>query len=216
MTNEAQVKPEPAKPRRRKDARPAEIAAAGIEEFEEHGFHKANLSRIAQKAGIAKGTIYLYYPSKEALFLACIEEHFVSVMSESEADAVGVEGTTRELLTKLLKNMYDRFVHGEAQALFRILVTESDRMPDVINEYHAMTVQRGSRLLKLILARGIERGEVSPGPILDTPHVVIAPAVYFALHHMMFKEAKTLDFERFFEAHLEMLFSGVLIGEKPA
>ncbi len=210
MTKEADAQSCIRKPRRRKQARPGEIVAAGISEFEEHGFHRANLNRIAEKAGIAKGTIYLYFPSKEALFLATIEEHVTCVMQESEAELTAVEGTTRELLTNLLKNMYARFVHGDAQALFRILITEGDRMPGVIKEYHAMTVQRGSTLLKKILARGAERGEVRPGPVLETPHVVIAPAVYFAVHNMMFKGAQPIDFDRFFEAHLDMLFHGVL------
>ena len=198
------------KQRRRKEARPAEIVAAGILEFEEHGFHRANLSRIARKAGISKGTIYLYFASKEALFLAAIEEHITSVMGESEAEVLSVQGTTRDLLTNLLNNMYARFVHGEAQALFRILLTEGDRMPDVISEYHAMTIERGSTLLKKILARGVERGEVKSGPVLKTPHVLIAPAVYFAVHAMMFKSSQPLDFEKYFEAHVDVMFNGVL------
>lgn len=210
MTKVAQDRACPPKQRRRKEARPAEIVAAGILEFEEHGFHDANLTRIARQAGISKGTIYLYFPSKEALFLAAIEEHITSVMGESEAEMMRVEGTTREHLTNLLKNMYARFVHGEAQALFRILLTEGDRMPDVIREYHAMTIQRGSTLLKKILARGVERGEVRSGPVLTTPHVIIAPAVYFAVHTMMFKNAQPLDFEEFFEAHVDVVFYGVL------
>ncbi|MEO0568070.1 MAG: TetR/AcrR family transcriptional regulator [Pseudomonadota bacterium] len=200
------------KPRRRKEARPAEIVVAGIIEFEEHGFAGAKLSRIAQKAGIAKSTIYLYFESKEALFIAAIEEHVASVMGESEAKLFSEEGTTRELLLGLLQNMYARFVHGEAQALFRILLTEGDRLPDLISEYHALTIQKGSTLLKKILARGLERGEVRPGPHLEIPHVLIAPAIYFAVHKMMFRSAQPLDFEQYFEAHTDVLFHGVLTG----
>ena len=210
MTQRSHKQMSPQKTRRRKEARPAEIVAAGISEFEEYGFHRANLNRIAKKAGISKGTIYLYFPSKEALFLAAIEEHVTSVMGQSEAQMSEVEGTTRELLTTLLRNMYARCVHGEAQALFRILLTEGDRMPEVVSDYHAMTVQRGSTLLKNILERGLARGEVRPGPVFETPHVIIAPAVYFSVHKMMFKSAQPLDFDKFFEAHVDMLLHGVL------
>lgn len=211
MENEAKEQPTARKQRRRKEARPAEILAAGITEFEEHGFAGANLNRIAQKAGISKGTIYLYFASKEALFMAAIEEHVTSVMGESEAELSAEEGTTRELLERLLRNMYARFVHGEAQALFRILLTEGDRMPNVISDYHAMTVQRGTTLLKRILARGLERGEVRDGPHMEIPNVLIAPAIYFAVHSMMFRSAQPLDFEKYFEAHTDMLFHGVLL-----
>lgn len=201
----------PPKTRRRKDARPAEIIAAGITEFAEYGFDRANLNRIAQKAGISKGTIYLYYASKEALFLAAMEDHISSVMGESEADLETIEGSTRDLLTELLRNMYDRFVHGDAQALFQILLTEGDRMPNVIKDYHLMTVERGANLLKMILTRGIARGEVRPSRVLETPQILIAPAVYLSVHNMMFKDAQPLDFETFFEVHLDMLFHGVLL-----
>ncbi|MEL7343779.1 MAG: TetR/AcrR family transcriptional regulator [Pseudomonadota bacterium] len=210
MTNKAAEQTNARKQRRRKEARPGEIVAAGITEFEERGFAGANLNRIAQKAGISKGTIYLYFESKEALFMAAIEEHVTSVMGESEADLIAQDGSTRMLLGGLLRNMYARFVHGEAQALFRILLTEGDRMPDVISEYHALTVKKGSNLLKKILARGLERGEVRAGPHMEIPHVLIAPAIYFAVHNMMFRSAQPLDFEKYFEAHTDMLFHGVL------
>jgi len=210
MTNAAELRPDPPKTRRRKDARPGEILSAGISEFEANGFHGANLARIAKSAGIAKGTIYLYYPSKEALFLAAIEEHINSVMGESEAELSAVEGTTRELLTRLLRNMYDRFVHGKAHPLFRVLLREGDRMPSVIRDYHAITVERGTKLLSKILERGVARGEVRPGPMLDTPQIIIAPAIFFAVHKMMFEDAQAIEFERFFEAHLDLLFNGVL------
>ncbi|MGR3433558.1 MAG: TetR/AcrR family transcriptional regulator [Shimia sp.] len=210
MTDEAAEPRAPARPRRRKDARPAEIMAAGILEFEEHGFHGANLSRIARRAGIAKGTIYLYYPSKEALFLATLDEHVHAVIGESEAQLSAPEGTTREILGHFIRGMYGRFVAGQAQSILRILLAEGDRMPALMRDYHAMTVQRGTGLLTKILERGVARGEVRPGAYLETPHVLIAPAVYFAVHRMMFSGVQPLDFDRFLEAHLDMLFDGVL------
>ncbi|MEO1549785.1 MAG: TetR/AcrR family transcriptional regulator [Pseudomonadota bacterium] len=216
MSEDAQNGPVARKPRRRKDARPGEILAAGIAEFEAHGFKGANLNRIAKAAGISKGTIYLYFPSKEALFLAAIEEHVTAVMGETETDLATFEGTTRELLTRLLVKMYGRFVTGQAQALFRILLTEGDRMPDVIASYHAMTISRGTTLLTSILTRGVKRGEVRDTAVLKTPNVIIAPAVYFSIHNMMFGHAQPLSFDAYFEAHVDMLLNGVLREEAPS
>ncbi|PTX54188.1 TetR family transcriptional regulator [Litoreibacter ponti] len=213
METDAGGKNKRARPRRRKEARPSEIVAAGIEEFEAHGFLGANLNRIAKAAGISKGTIYLYFPSKEALFLAAIEEHVAAVMGEAEADLATEAGTTRELLTKLLRNMYARFAEGRAQALFRILITEGDRIPDVLASYHAMTIRRGSTLLSAILSRGLERGEVRDSAVLATPHVIIAPAVYYSIHNMMFREAQPLAYESYFDAHIDMILHGVLSAE---
>lgn len=132
-------------------------------------------------------------------------------MGDSEVDFEAIDGSTRDLLTKLLRNMYDKFVHDDAQALFGILLTEGGRMPNVIKDYHLMTVERGAKLLKMTLTCGVARGEVRPGPILETPQILIAPAVFLSVHNMMFKDTQPLDFETFFESHLDMLFHGVLV-----
>ncbi|MEM8536491.1 MAG: TetR/AcrR family transcriptional regulator [Pseudomonadota bacterium] len=198
------------KVKRRKDARPAEIVAAGINEFAEYGFERARLDRIARSAGIAKGTIYLYFPSKEALFLAAVEEHVITVMAETETALDSFEGTTGDLLIRLLETIYQRFVMGRAQTLFRILVTEGERIPDVVASYHSMTIQRGTSLLRRILQRGVARGEVGETAILENPQVVIAPAIFFTLHNMMFAKDKQLDYAAFFKAHVELVLNGVV------
>lgn len=208
-------KTDKSKTRRRKEARPAEIVEAGISEFAMHGFEGARLERIAKTAGISKATIYLYYPSKEALFLAAVEEHVISVMADNESFLDSFDGTTSEMLKRLLRGIYGRFTNGRAQTLFRILLTEGDRIPEVVTNYHAMTIKRGTTLLRRILERGIARGEVANGPILENPQVVIAPAMFFALHNMIFSSAGTLDFEAYFEAHMELVIKGVKEQAKP-
>lgn len=214
MTAHVGPKANKTKTKRRKEARPAEILSAAITDFEAHGFHGANLNRIAKLAGISKGTIYLYFPSKEALFLAAIEDHITAVMGEAETDLATEASTTRDMLTKLLRNMYGRFAHGQAQALFRILLTEGDRMPEVISSYHAKTIRRGTTLLSAILDRGRARGEVRDSAVLSMPNVIIAPAVYYSIHNMMFSQTQPLDYEIYFDAHIDMLLNGVLVPDR--
>ena len=198
------------KTRRRKEARPAEIIDAGIDEFAKYGFERARLDRIAKTAGISKGTIYLYYPSKEALFLAAAQEHVVRVMAEGETQLEGFEGTTEELLVHLLGTLYGQIVEGRARALLRILVAEGDRIPHVVSQYHDMAIKRGTQLIQRILARGVARGEVRESAILDNPHIVIAPAIFFAMHSMMFGKYENLSRDSFFKAHVEMMLRGIL------
>lgn len=198
------------KVQRRKDARPSEIIEAGIKEFAEHGFAGAKLERIAKSAGIAKGTVYLYYASKEALFLAAIEKYVVEVMAENETALDGFDGSTREVLIRLLTSIYERFTEGHAQTLLRILIAEGSRIPEVVDSYHQIAIQRGTALLGRILERGVARGEVSNTPILQNPQVVIAPAIFFAMHSMMFGHREKLDRDAYFDAHVEMVLNGVL------
>ncbi|MGR3491738.1 MAG: TetR/AcrR family transcriptional regulator [Shimia sp.] len=196
--------------RRRKDARPGEIVAAGIAEFAEHGFERARLDRIAKAAGIAKGTIYLYFESKDALFLAAVEEYIAGTMSESEQLASGFSGTTEELLRALLDRLYTQFLRPEHQAIMRILIAEGHRMPEVMTQYHSLTIDRGVGVLKAILQRGVDRGEVRPSAIIDHPQVMIAPSMFLALNRMMFTGTYKLDIEQYKEAHIEVILRGIL------
>ena len=198
------------KVQRRKDARPTEIIEAGIKEFAAHGFAGARLDRIAKAAGISKGTVYLYYDSKEALFLAAIEKYVVEVMAENETALDGFDGSTQDVLIRLLTGVYNKFAEGQAQILLRILVAEGNRIPEVVETYHQISIRRGTALLERILRRGIARGEVSETAILQTPQVVIAPAIFFALHSMMFGNLAQLDHDTYFQAHVEMVLNGVL------
>src|SRR3989442_5241172 len=105
-----------AKPRwqRRKAARPAEIVAAALEVFVERGFAAAKLDDVARKAGVTKGTVYLYFESKEALFKAVVRETIVPVIAQGEALARSFTGSARELVERLVRK-YWRVV-GETAA----------------------------------------------------------------------------------------------------
>ena len=184
--------------------------AAGMQEFATHGFERARLDRIAKAAGISKGTIYLYYPSKEALFLAAVEENVIRVMAEGEMRLQGATGPTEELLVQLLESIYERMVEGQAKTLLRILIAEADRMPHLVETYHDMALKRGMQLLKNILERGVARGEVTESAILENPQVLIAPAIFLALHGSLFGKLSPIDPKSHFAAHVEMMLYGVL------
>lgn len=195
--------------RRRKASRPGEILAAGIEEFGEHGFERARLDRIAAKAGIAKGTIYLYFSSKEALFAAAVEEHVVNLMEETESDLTSFNGPTEELIRRLLTRVYAKIVTAENQALMRILISESHRVPQVAEKYHDMALARGIAILQAVIARGIERGELRESAVTRNPQLITAPAVFVAIHNMAFDKFSPIDVHQYFEGHLELVLLGL-------
>ena len=100
---------------RRKEARPGEIVAAALEVFVEHGFAAAKLADVARRAGVTKGTLYLYFDSKEALFKAVVRETIVPVIAQGEALARSFTGSARELLERLVRE-YWRLVGETAPA----------------------------------------------------------------------------------------------------
>src|SRR5438046_9592661 len=92
------------KPRwkRRKDARPGEIVAAALEVFGERGFAATKLADVARHAGVTKGTVYLYFESKEALFKAVVRDTIVPVIARADALAQWVTASAGELVGQLV------------------------------------------------------------------------------------------------------------------
>src|SRR5216117_4359774 len=92
--------------RRRKDARPEEIVAAALDVFVERGFAATKLADVGRRAGVTKGTIYLYFENKEALFKAVVRETIVPVIAKGEALAHSFTGTARDLFEQLIREYF--------------------------------------------------------------------------------------------------------------
>ena len=73
--------------KRRKEARPSELLEAALELFVEKGFAATRLEDVASRAGVSKGTLYLYFENKDALFKAVVQEGIIPVIAENEAIA---------------------------------------------------------------------------------------------------------------------------------
>lgn len=196
--------------RRRKEARPGEIIDAGLAEFAENGFEGARLDAVARRAGVSKGTIYVYFESKEALFQAAVRSRVVPVLGAMEELVDTFPGSTQDMLRTVFKTLYQRLVTSDAPLLMRIIIAEGRRFPDIPAYYHRETVSKAQDLLRRIIERGIERGEFRPGPVVDFPIVLIAPAVVAAIWRLTFEPVQPLDLDRMLEAHADVVFNGLL------
>lgn len=196
--------------RRRKEARPAELVAAGLAEFARHGYAATRLEDVARRAGVAKGTIYRYFADKEALFLAAVRTEVAPVFDEVVGLVDAYPGTTRDLLGLLIGAVHRQLVGSELRVLMRVIIAEGERFPALTEHYYAETVSKGRALLERIVARGLSRGEVRPGAAADLPLVVVAPAIMAALWRMTFDRHAHIDAEAFLAAHLDLVCDGLL------
>ncbi|MGG1949534.1 TetR/AcrR family transcriptional regulator [Trinickia sp. NRRL B-1857] len=155
--------------RRRKEARPQEIIAAGLAEFAEHGFEATRLDDVAARAGIVKGTIYRYFGSKEALFEAALSSGIAPAFEALPSIVESHEGTTSDLLTVLIERLYATLFTQDVELLVRIIICEGRRFPAIAELYHRLLISRGREILHRAMARGIARGELTPSPLSETP-----------------------------------------------
>jgi TetR/AcrR family transcriptional regulator len=198
--------------RRRKEARPAEIITAAMELWADRGFAATRLEDVARGAGVAKGTIYLYFPSKEALFEAAVEDRLVSVMDQAGQMAQAFTGTTDQLLRQFISVVYTQIHEQKLAVLLKVLISEGHRFPRLTSFYQDAAIHRVSGMIGAILSRGAARGEIRTGLETLDARLIFAPALVSGLWGMVFTGGREIDRERFMQAHLDLLLNGLLCG----
>ena len=147
---------------RRPAARPDEIIDAALAVFGESGFARAKLDDVARLAGVSKGTLYLYFDSKESLFREMVRARVVASLAEAEDFARGYEGSARDLLVQLVRWMYTR-IRGEPMIrISRLVQSELSHFPELARFYFDEVILRARRLVEEVLERGTAAGEFRP------------------------------------------------------
>jgi AcrR family transcriptional regulator len=156
---------------RRKEARPGELIQAALELFVDKGFSATRSEEVAARAGVSKGTLFLYFQTKEDLFREVIRtrlaDHFLAWGQEFEE----FQGPTAELLRTGLEAWWERIGNTPAGGLTKLVLSESHNFPEIAAYYQTSVVQPGRDLLGKILQRGIDRGEFRP---VDVPQAVMS------------------------------------------
>jgi AcrR family transcriptional regulator len=200
--------------RRRSDARPGEIVRAALDVFAEKGFAAARMEEIARRAGVTKGTVYLYFPSKDDLFRAVVHETIVPAVESGERLVAGFEGSAAELIRELVTAWWQRH-GGTAQAcLGKLVAAEAANFPALARFYMDEVVLRSRALLEGAIRRGIERGEFRPVPVTDAARLAIAPLVHAASYSRSLLQFDTQPMElgAYVELHTEIFLRGIAKG----
>ncbi|MGH6905850.1 MAG: TetR/AcrR family transcriptional regulator [Geminicoccaceae bacterium] len=206
----------PTRWRRRKEARPDEILAAALESFAERGFAATRLEDVAARAGISKGTLYLYFKGKEDLFKALVREAVLPNIERVEALSATFEGPSAQLLERLLFAIAS-LLGSRAGAIPKLVIAEAGNFPELARFYLDEVIHRGLRLIGAILRRGIERGEFRVVDVDHTVFCVIAPMLLAALWKNSLEAhagAAPLDAQTLARAHLEVLLRGLAAGAR--
>jgi AcrR family transcriptional regulator len=167
---------------RRKEARPQELLSAALELFVQKGYSATRSEEVAARAGVSKGTLYLYFPSKEELFKAVVRSNLSALIAEGQQIADRFEGPSEELLRLLTHVWWARVGDTAAGGIFKIIVAEVRNFPELAQFYTDEVILPAHRLVSGTLRRGIERGEFRPVPLDEATHAVIAPLLFRALH----------------------------------
>jgi TetR/AcrR family transcriptional regulator len=167
---------------RRKEARPQELLDAALELFVEKGFAATRSEEVAALAGVSKGTLYLYYPSKEELLKAVIRRTISAEIAEGVDIVRNHEGPTAELLTYLIHEWWRRIGQTKASGICKLVMAEVRNFPEIAQFYLEEVIEPAERMIASVIERGIERGEFRPVPVHETVHALMAPVLFIMLH----------------------------------
>ncbi|CAO3417198.1 TetR/AcrR family transcriptional regulator [Azospirillum doebereinerae] len=188
-------RPDPGSPRwrRRKDARPQEIVAAAMDVFAERGFAAARLDEVAARAGVSKGTLYLYFPSKEELFKAVIRAAILPNLERAERMIAELPEPSFALLERLLALVAEVIATTRAAVIPKLVIAEAGNFPELAAFYHREVIRRGFGLLAALLQRGIDRGEFRPVNVDHTIRLIVAPLLLSAIWRTAFDRVDGTD-----------------------
>jgi AcrR family transcriptional regulator len=181
------------------------ILAAALEEFSASGFAAARLDDVAQRAGVGKGTIYLHFRDKEALFqelVATMLGPFVASLEAAPPAAAPIRMVVERLFGLFMREIYGT----ERRKLLRLVMTEGPRFPQLAEFHYQNVVKRGIAAMRALLEAAHARGELRNDALVRFPQLVIAPGIMAIVWSGLFDRFAPLDVTALMQAHLDLLF----------
>ena len=205
--------PAPHKRERRKEARPGELLDAALDLFVEKGFAATRSEEVAVRAGVSKGTLFLYFPSKEELFKAVVRENMVRHQTEGAEEIARFEGPTAELLQYLMLEWWRRYGATKASGISKLVMSEASNFPDLARFFQDEVVTPGHAMIRSVLQRGVDRGEFRAVDLDLTVHSVLAPLLFLVTwKHSMAPccpSTQQIEPETFIRHHTDLLVRGL-------
>jgi len=208
------------KPLRRKEARPGELLAAALDLFVEKGFAATRAEEVAKRAGVSKGTLFLYFSSKEELFKAVVRENLSGHFGQWSGQLDQFTGTTADLLRFCMTDWWRRIGSTKASGITKLMMSEAGNFPELAEFYRAEVINPGHALIARLLQRGVDRGEFRPMNMKYAVYSILGPMLFLALWKHSFgtlsNAAEHLVPEDYLAAQIETILHGLHGLQGPA
>lgn len=205
---------------RRKEARPGELLDAALDLFVEKGYTATRVEEVATRAGVSKGTLFLYFPSKEDLFKAVVRESISGRFQEWEALMERFTGSTGEMLRICYQSWWERIGCTRASGITKLMICEAGNFPEIAQFYQREVIEPAQQLIRRALERGMASGEFRRVDMDYAVHAVIAPLMFLMLsRHSMgacVPQAENFDPQVFIDHQIDYLLHGLCAAAAPA
>jgi len=201
--------------RRRKAERPGEILDAAFEAFAERGYAATRLEDVAARAGVTKGTIYVYFPTKEKLFEEMVRSHSGCLLADADTFVAESKGVSAEKLRDLLHFLYGRCVGDRrGREILRFMIADGKSFPHLVAEHYRDFVLPLLGMVSALMEEGVAAGQFRGDLSRETVRIVVAPTLFLSVIRLIFGDAPPVDEEAYVAAHIDLILNGLLA--KPA
>lgn len=201
------------RPRRQRKDRAAQSAArretilkAALEEFSAGGFAATRLDDVARRAGVAKGTIYLYFADKDTLFQEIVRSMLTPLVGNLE-NLQNRDAPLRVIADHIVNLFVEEVLETDRRNIIRLMIAEGPRFPKIAEFHYREVVSRVMAAMQVILQRAVERGEIRHKALAQFPQLLFAPALMAVIWSSLFERFSPLDARALLRAHLDILFS---------
>jgi len=185
--------------------RRSSIIDAALDEFTARGFAATRLDDVAKRAGVAKGTIYLHFADKEALFQELLRSAMLPLIEKLNVPPV--LGTSARAMLENFAEVFVREVTETRRAdLLRLMIAEGARFPSLAEFHYREIVERGVAAMRMLIAYGIQRGEIRNPALLQFPQLIMAPAMLTVIWQGLFSRYSPLDSLGLLRTHIDIIF----------
>jgi len=181
------------------------ICAAALNRFLSEGFERTRMLDVARDAGLAKGTLYLYFPTKEALFEGVLTQLLGDTVARLEFSSPGSEEATSTFLKRALTPLLSDDKIQFRLALFRLIIFEGGRFPELLAAYRRVVMEPMLAIARRLSQRARARGEIDTDALERLPMLLLAPGLVLTVWNQLFPDEK-LDPESVFHAHFDLIF----------
>ena len=204
------------RPTRRKQARPGELLAAALDLFVEKGYAATRVEEVARRAGVSKGTLFLYFASKDELFKAVVRENISGRFAHWRGEIEAFTGSSAELLRHAMQVWWSQVGDTKASGISKLIMSEASNFPELAVFYNHEVIEPGNQLILRILQRGVARGEFRPMDLHCGVHMVMAPMLYLLLWKHSLAQCIPRDPpwepQDYLAAQIDTLLNGLLVA----
>lgn len=193
----------------RKEKRREELIDAALRVFSRVGFASAKIDDVAVEAGTSKGTVYLYFDSKEHLFEEMVKAKMLPIFAEAAAELAVDQGSAEDRLRWQVKFFYKKIINSDRRQIMRLIMAEGPNFPHLAEFYHTNILSRGQGMMQAIIDDGIKNGEFRQFSGHGLAQNVVAGALVAGIWKLIFDPYQPIDLDAYYETHVDLVLNGL-------